>query len=81
MIAPFFARTINRIRFPSTTSSKPDELHKRVIFNVGDPVSARDFRPGQIWTTGTVIRGHVSVLHEFQVNREIWIRHRNQLKH
>ena len=41
------ARTISHALLLNTTSSKPDELLKRVNFNVGDHVLARDFRPGQ----------------------------------
>ena len=38
-------------------------------------------RPGQTWTSGTVAGRRGSVLYEVQGNIEIWIRHRNQLKH
>ena len=66
---------------PRTTSFKSEKWLKRVTFNVGGPVLARDFRPGQTWTAGTVVGRRGSVLYEVQVNSEIWIRHRNQLEH
>ena len=74
-------RTISHAMLPRTTSSKSEKLLKRVTFKVGDPILARDFRPGQTWTAGTVVGRRGSVLYEVQVNSEIWIRHRNQLKH
>ena len=69
-------RTIKHAMLPRTTSCKSEKL-----LNVGDPVLARDFRPGQTWTAGTVAGRRGSVLYEVQVNGEIMIRHRNQLKH
>ena len=69
------------LSFVRSVRSKSEKLLKRVNFNVGDPVLARDVRPGQTWTAGTVAGRRGSVLYEVQVNSEIWIRHRNQLKH
>ena len=66
--------------FPRATSNKPEKLLKRITFNVGDPLLASDFRPGQTWTADTVARRHGSVLYEIRVNGKSWIRHRNQPK-
>ena len=74
-------RTINYAMLPGTTSSKSENLLKRVTFNLGDPVLPRDFLPGQTWTADTVVGRRGSVLYEVQVNSEIFIRHKNQLKH
>ena len=74
-------RTISHAMLPIATSNKPEKLVKRVTFIASDPVLARDFRPDQTWTADTVVRRRRSVLYEIQVNSEMWVRHRNQMKH